>query len=177
MKAFTPDNSLAVANGASPIPATGGATRRLPPNLSMEERDIGPVPTDTGLMPWPNVIAPPQGPRTDLASLRQQYPFVPIMPFPSIVRGVVLDANVAQDIQFPTGGCVFILAANGDFYANMQGRATIPAIANTNDNGSIFAPTFSWFFTKSNMLSVIAPNANTYVQACIYVPTDLPNFG
>jgi hypothetical protein len=171
MKALNPWNSLAVALGAAPLPKT--------PNLrdDVEEKDLGPVPTETGVSPYPNVIAPPQGPRTDLAMLRQQFPFVPIMPFPSQIVGVLLAAGVAQDLRFPPGTAVFILSGSGDYFVSMQGNAAIPTAANIESNASIFRPEFSWFFTKSSGVSVIAPNANTYVQAACYIPTDLPSFG
>jgi hypothetical protein len=169
---FNPWNSLAVGLGSPAIPSTKGAgiksdVEQIP--------DIGPLPTDIGVMPAPGVVAPPQGPRTDLQALRQQFPFVPIMPFPSIITGVVLAAGVAQEIKFPTSGCVFILSGSGDYFASLQGNATIPSAADASP-GSIYRPEFSWFYTLASGISVIAPNANTYVQAAIYVPADLPSF-
>lgn len=140
------------------------------------EIDFGELPTTLGASPFPGVATVPQGPRNDLASIRMQFPFVPIMPYPAPAAGVILAAGAAQDIVFPQGTCVFILSGNGDYYASVQGAAELPTAANVGQNKSVFRPEFAWFYTQAKSISVIAPNANTYVQALCYIPTQLPSY-
>jgi hypothetical protein len=136
--------------------------------------DLGELPTTMGALSYPNQPTTPLGPRNDLLDLRSQFPFVPIMPWPVGVIGVIAGPTAPSDMVFPDGTVAFILSGNGDYYASMQGPAEIPTVANLQQNKSIFRPEFSWFYTKSNRISIIAPNANTHVQALCVIPSRMP---
>ncbi len=135
---------------------------------------IGEVPEETAIAPFDTIITP-NGPITSLMQLRNEFPFVPIMPYPNLMAGVVLAAGVAQDLNFPDGTQLFILSSNADFYACIHGSAELPTAANVQNNRSVFKPDYCWFYANARNISVIAPNANTFVQALCYAPTKLPS--
>ena len=135
---------------------------------------LGEIPEETAIVPFGQAFTP-NSPVNMLHQLRGEYPFVPIMPFPSQVVNLVLTVGVARDMIFPEGTSLFILSANADFYACSHGNAEIPTLANEQTNKSIFRPEFCWFYANQRSLSLIAPASNTFVQALCYVSTRLPN--
>jgi len=123
----------------------------------------------TAIQPFPN-IAPmqPNNPSDDMLSIREQFPFLPILPFPRIVRTYFLaTANTAQDIDLSQ----FVIVAfrgNGDYYLCMDGAAVVPT-AGIPATSSIYKPEGNFFYAGNmQSCSIVAPNANCIVTAYGY---------
>lgn len=169
MKGFDFLNSLAVGLGSAPIPPS-------PAFVPAEPADVGPLPTELGVTPYPGVVQTPLGPRNDLLALQQAFPNIPIIPYPVSVVGVLLAANVAQEIAFPSGTCLFRLHGAGNWFASLQGNAEIVSAGNVGASKSVYKPDHTYFFTMASSISVISPDANTYVQAMCWTPSQLPAY-
>jgi hypothetical protein len=118
----------------------------------------------------PNFQAPSLNPVTDLMELRYEFPFLPIMPFPASLSTVVLAANTAQDLPIIDGATVAMFFGSGDFYLSKLGNAEVPSSVNVANAQSIYKPTgFLWYVRGLRSVSVIAPNADTVVQALCYI--------
>lgn len=120
-------------------------------------------------------IMPVQNAETDLAFLRQMYPFVPIMPFPNFCRAVALAANTNTDVQCGNHSLVKF-KGNGDYYVSMQGRASVPIIGDpSSGNQSIYKPEDEWFYIGGvSQISLIAPGADIVVNVMFYTTNNRP---
>lgn len=127
----------------------------------------------------------PQGPNNDLAFLRSRFPFLPIMPFPNNVAGVFLPVALTPDeIQFPDGTTLVLFRGSNDYFVSLHGNAEVPSAANApsaKSGGlrtvkSIYKPE-GFFFYVGNVktVSVVAPNANTFVTVLCYSTNNWPS--
>lgn len=121
----------------------------------------------------------PRGPINDLMSLRQRFPFLPILPLMGEGVAVFLAAGVAQDLQIPDGASLMCIRGNNDFYISVHGNAEVPTATNAvpgpSQTKSFYAPQgFLYFVGGLSNFSVVAPNANTIVTACFYSPDQMP---
>lgn len=139
-----------------------------------ESLDLNPIPQETALSnPQDDEMFTPRGPINDLMRFRQQFPYVPIIPFPPQVRTVVLAANVAKDIDIPDVVVAVLLRGNADYYISNHGNAEIPIDGLSK---SIYKPDGIMFFTGGiKNLSVIAPAA-CIVTLLGYAPSELPRY-
>jgi hypothetical protein len=119
---------------------------------------------------------PPLNPTSDLMALRSQFPFLPVMPFPTVVKTVVLAANVAQDLVLADGTTVAMFFGSADFFLSREGNAVIPSSVNVAKAFSIFKPDrFLWYTRGMQNVSVISATAGCTVQALCYITQGWPS--
>lgn len=143
--------------------------------------DLSPVPEDAALQaPDGSASLTPQGPINDLMALRSKYPYLPIMPFPAIVKPVFLTAATERTVRVPNGAVLLTMKGNLDFYVCRNGKADVPTAANTSDtlgdnvSQSFLAPQgFLWFVGGMNQFSMIAA-VDTIVSLAWWIPSEYP---
>lgn len=149
-----------------------------------EALSIGPIPEETSVEDSiTGDPITPQGPVNDLAILRHNFPFCPIIPFPNQVRTVALVQNVPKDIVIPDRVVMVMLRGSGNYYVSNNGNAEVPVAAQDNDSGtnaarSIFKPDGVFFYTGGiKSLSVITPDAGGCIVTLLgYAPTEMPRY-
>jgi hypothetical protein len=136
----------------------------------MSDLDNSELIANTEALAFDNIAQRMANPK--LLALRAQHPFIPILPFPNESRSVLLAANVAQDINLPTGTKMIMFSGNGEYYVSRKGNAQTPdGTSNTNDNGSLMNPEFCfWYVEEINQFSVIAPAACRVTVHCFIQP-------
>lgn len=137
---------------------------------------VGPVPEETAIRDaMTGRLQTPQGPMNTLQSLRIMFPFIPIMPFPDIMRSVVLVANVAQELVIPDMCQVIILRGSTDYYVSHLGRAEVPVDATAM---SLYRPDgIAFYVGGKKSLSVITPSATGCIVTILgYIPPELPQY-
>ena len=143
---------------------------RLPDNMGVEQQGFN-----------ISVLSP----RNVLASIRAQFPFLPIIPFPSEVKTLFLPvAGTAADLYFPDGAAVAMFRGNQNYLMSLHGNAQVPTAALTGQgefdtaaSKSFFAPEGVPFFIHGvKSASFVSDMANTYVTA-IFWPIGLINGG
>jgi hypothetical protein len=93
-----------------------------------------------------------------LMALRAQNPFITIMPFPNSSISMSLTANVARDINLPSGTKMIMFSGNGEYFVSRNGNAVIPTASAPEATGSIMNPEFCFFFVDEvRQMSAIAP--------------------
>lgn len=143
--------------------------------------DMSMVPEDAAIVaPDGSTMFTPQGPVTDLMAIRQRFPYLPILPFPNVVRSLFLTAGVAQDLIIPDGMVLMSMRGNLDYYLSRAGRAAIPTAANTaiglgvEANQSFYAPQgYVWYIGGMKQFSVVTP-ADAIVSCFFYAPPEMP---
>lgn len=109
----------------------------------------------------------PFNPKEDLAMLRHNFPFLPILPYPTKTLTLTLAANVARDFNFPSEIVMAWLRCPGNFYACINGNAEIPTLANEAVCMSVFKPTeYPLYIGSANSISVISDMAITVQAMC-----------
>ncbi len=138
--------------------------------------DLDELPIETALGdPATGELFTPQGPITALMAFRQQFPYVPVIPFPPQVRTIVLAGNAVQDIEIPDMVEAVLFRGSSDYYICDLGNADIPTA--TNISKSIYKPDGIMFYTGGKKsMSVIAPAA-CIVTMLGYAPSELPRYG
>jgi len=121
----------------------------------------------------------PRGPLHDLLILRQQYPFLPIMPLPPRVRTVIV-TNIAQavDLVIPDAAVLMQIRGSGVYYMSSNGGARVPdatdsqaARDSSNENMSFYpADGMYWYIGGMKSISIAAPVVNTIVTAVFFSP-------
>lgn len=104
-----------------------------------------------------------------LMAIRAQNPFIQILPFPNESVGILLAANVAQDINLPQGTKLVMFSGDCSYYVSRKGAAQIPdGTINTIDSGSIFKPELGMFYyvEEIRQLSIIGPAIGRVTVHC-----------
>lgn len=114
-------------------------------------------------------------PKLELKRLKFLFPDVPMLPFPSPNRLVILDGAKSAEITFPDGALIVRFATSGNFLLTLQGKAVWPvagdASINTPDQTpttptGVLNPTLEWYYCKNiRTVSVISNVAGTIVSA------------
>lgn len=139
---------------------------------NIQDMDISLVPPLAGIVQPGSGVQQVQNVETDLAILRAELPWLPILKFPQAIGTVFLaTANLAQDLIIPTGAVVVRFFSGFDYYVSLGGRAVVPTAALFPVNGdafsgaSIYKPD-NWFYCGGvKSCSLVAPAANAIVTA------------
>jgi len=100
-----------------------------------------------------------------LMALRAQNPFVEIIPFPNSGTSVRLVANVAQDIQIPSGTKYMMLRGDLAYFITRNGNAQVPGAAQNSDAAMMQSPNnIKIYVEELQSFSVVAP-ADCYFTA------------
>ena len=135
-----------------------------PPN--MIGQDISKVDPLAGISTPNGPILEVQNIESDLLNLRAELPFLPVVKFPRNVFSVFLAANVAGDINVPTGAALVKFTGPGDWYVSSAGRAQVPSATMDPEQAAIYKPDSEWFYCGGiKQFSVVGPNAGTIVTA------------
>ena len=114
----------------------------------------------------------PRSRHQEIFNYRHDVPFVDMMPWPNVVRTVLLPNNSAVDVFLPANVRNIRLNGTAEYYVSM-GTALKPATAidNLNSNpdflyaDSILSPNDRIYYVKGvNKLSLIAPAAGCVVS-------------
>jgi len=108
----------------------------------VQHAEYSTVPLETARAPGPaaiddNIKMPSLDPHDDLRVIRNNFPFVPIMPFPPIVRSIFIPtASVrAYELIVPSQATLCMLTGDGLFYVCSEGNAEIPTATNSPEGG------------------------------------------
>ena len=107
-----------------------------------------------------------------LAILRAENPYIPILKFPDAVLNFVMTANVAQDVNIPSGAKLVRFAGSADYYVQRNGAAQVPTASLTGDlstMGALLKPEYAFFAAQEmGQLSIVAPTTGTIVTVHCY---------
>lgn len=137
----------------SPFPSSLTNTPEFAALLASPNKnvDVGTVREDVAIgAPDGSMLHTPKGPINDLMSLRQRYPFLPILPMPHETGACVLVANTAVaglfqgELTIPDGMAMGVISFAGvagalsvkAVYANRNGNADIPAVTGNTSNAN-----------------------------------------
>lgn len=139
-----------------------------------ERLSLGSVPEETAIGSLlDDTIYTNQGPNADLASLRLQFPFLQIIPFPPRAVSVKLTvASQAYNIDIPDGTSLIKMKGNGDYYVSQNGNAEVPfeTPGGSIQSQSIYKPEeYLLYVGGIRQLSVISPFANTIVTVLCFM--------
>lgn len=155
--------------GAQPVSPLDPFTARR--NVNIEEVDsVDPL---AGIAPMPGgPVIPVQNIESDLAWLRGELPFIPVMKFPTTVVSIFLPlAGTAADLIVPDGTVLGLFRGNLEYYVNAQGRAAVPSA--TSGEGNLYKPEHAWFYIGGHkQFSVVGTANNTFVQLVCLSPTN-----
>jgi hypothetical protein len=108
-------------------------------------------------------------PNVELMMLRNQFPFVQVLPTP-IVRTLILAAGVPALIQIPDMAQMVKITGDGDYYCNFDGNAAIPAAGQGDNNYSIYRPENEWWYiANKQQLAFVSATVNRVVQAMFLI--------
>jgi hypothetical protein len=126
----------------------------------------------------------PQGPVNNLSALRNQFPFLPVIPLPTEAVAIFLPVSgTPVEMRIPDGAAAMMLTGSAVFYLGLQGNAELPVAGNTPASGyeakglckSFIPPTnFLFYVAGLRTISFVAPNNNTAVTALFYAPNEMP---
>jgi hypothetical protein len=130
----------------------------------------------------------PQGPLNDLMSLRRDFPFLPIMPFPALARSMFLtNAGQAVDFRLPNGAALAYFKGNNPWFMSIHGAATVPSATNAqsptnyatdtgNENSSFMSPEGVWWYVRGvQTVSMVSAVAGAIVTGLFYIPSEWPH--
>lgn len=120
----------------------------------------------------------PQGPVNSLMALRSRFPFLPILPFPSMVRSFNLAAGVATDLQIPPAMALGMFAGDAGYWVSRSGRAVVPVtgVANGDIGGSqsIYSPDGLYFYLNGITEFSLISTAGANVSLMLWAINELP---
>lgn len=154
--------------------------------LGLGPQSFSEIPEETAVAPMEGgqQLLTPQGPITDLMSLRSRFPFLPIMPIPPEAASIILDtANVAKDMPIPDGSVLGVFSCTAPVFVSRNGNAEVPSLTNTGMvQDSVQSKSFllpdklfvSFYVSGIRSLSFANATANTIVSGMFYTPDQYP---
>ncbi len=128
----------------------------------------------TAFSPENNVELPAMNVETDLAYMRAELPFLPIVKFPMLIATAALVPNVPFDLAVPDGVTLARFIGNTDYYVSHGGAAAIPT-AGGEVTGSIYRPEFAMFYVGGiKSFSIASPNVGAVVSLIGYPTNNWP---
>lgn len=115
---------------------------------------------------------PSQNIESDLAWLRADMPFLPIIKTPrSIVTAFMALANTPTEIRIPDGAVMLRFSGDGDYYVSFEHQAVVPSATMDPNLMVVYKPEFAFFYVGAKKtVSVVSAQVNRMVQVVALFP-------